>query len=678
MGRFQGGRGQARGRGNRSNNRNNSQKKSNNNTSTQRKGLSDYIYSVGKAAADYDTITKYLLLHIRKNYLNGDDIGNALETLEETTFESPTLQQSSNANAEIKALENKQYEMVFEAKLALYLKKEEVYQTNKGKAYAFLFGQCSKVLQAKILERKDYDKSNRDPIKLLQTIREVSLSYQDTKYDMKIITQAIKNMVNLKQKEDENLIDYVSRFKVTRDVMKAHMGQEIVLHKVVRNDPDFVKDEYTAGDKEKNAKIVKKHYDRWLAYLLLENCDKNKYGTIVNGLDSQQALGNDQYPKTVTAATEVLSNHKFDQAYYDAKKKRGNTRTRGNDTTDQETATQEGQEQNSNTLNLSFANIEGKCYCCGKSGHKSPQCRMKDKIPREEWAINKAAKKENLHVHTSVNNSDETSSNNTNTNSSNSNSTADTASVSTTSTNNSSNTAWTFAQIGQQLSSVKKEKDLENVILLDNQSSEDLFGNSKLVRNIHTVDEALELNTNAGVIKNNQKAMLPNYGKVWYNPEAIANILSFAKLKDKGNRILYDSDKEDAFIVHTKNGIIKFERTPNNLYALNTKKYTEYNLLETVEQNTEHYTNRQIEKAKQARALYHALGTPTIKDFKAILRMNAIKNCPITLEDIDVAEFIYGKDIGAIKGKTVRQKPHPHLQSHLVNKILKVENYYLI
>jgi hypothetical protein len=34
--------------------------------------------------------------------------------------------------------------------------------------------------------------------------------------------------------------------------------------------------------------------------------------------------------------------------------------------------------------------MEGKCYCCGKPGNKLPDCRQKDKIAKEEWAINKA------------------------------------------------------------------------------------------------------------------------------------------------------------------------------------------------------------------------------------------------------------------------------------------------
>jgi hypothetical protein len=49
---------------------------------------------------------------------------------------------------------------------------------------------------------------------------------------------------------------------------------------------------------------------------------------------------------------------------------------------------------------MSFTQLEGRCYCCGKPGHRSPDCREKDKIPREEWAINKV---EASHVQASEN-----------------------------------------------------------------------------------------------------------------------------------------------------------------------------------------------------------------------------------------------------------------------------------
>ena len=92
---------------------------------------------MGKQAAEYETVTRYLLLHIRKTFQNGDDIGNALDTLQEITFQPPTLKISTSSNETIQSRENREYEMIFEAKLTLHLKQEDIYRTNKGKVARF-------------------------------------------------------------------------------------------------------------------------------------------------------------------------------------------------------------------------------------------------------------------------------------------------------------------------------------------------------------------------------------------------------------------------------------------------------------------------------------------------------------------------------------------------------------
>ena len=63
-------------------------------------------------------------------------------------------------------------------------------------------------------------------------------------------------------------------------------------------------------------------------------------------------------------------------------------------------------------------------------------------------------------------------------------------------------------------------------------------------------------------------------------------------------------------------------------------------LLETVAENSQHYTKRQVECAKKARALHQALETPLIRDLKAFILMNCIANNPVTVTDVNVAEKI--------------------------------------
>ena len=63
---------------------------------------------------------------------------------------------------------------------------------------------------------------------------------------------------------------------------------------------------------------------QFLAYMYLNNADKSKYGSLLKGLSTQQSLNNDQYPKSVTEANNVLSNHPFDNNKSSKTIKKGN------------------------------------------------------------------------------------------------------------------------------------------------------------------------------------------------------------------------------------------------------------------------------------------------------------------------------------------------------------------
>jgi hypothetical protein len=50
---------------------------------------------------------------------------------------------------------------------------------------------------------------------------------------------------------------------------------------------------------------------------------------------------------------------------------------------------------------------------------------------------------------------------------------------------------------------------------------------------------------------------------------------------------------------------------------------------------------------------------PSANDFKWMVRTNEINDCPVTVQDIDVATKIWGKNITALTGKTTRRKTIP-------------------
>ena len=57
-------------------------------------------------------------------------------------------------------------------------------------------------MQNKIASRKDFEtRIYNHPINLLKSIKEHSLNYQETRYEMSIITDSIRSIMNAKQKK---------------------------------------------------------------------------------------------------------------------------------------------------------------------------------------------------------------------------------------------------------------------------------------------------------------------------------------------------------------------------------------------------------------------------------------------------------------------------------------------
>ena len=118
------------------------------------------------------------------------------------------------------------------------------------------------------------------------------------------------------------------------------------------------------------------------------------------------------------------------------------------------------------------------------------------------------------------------------------------------------------------------------------------------MEDIRTSSDILHLQTNAGSKTGHQKARVPDYGEVWYDKDAIANIFALSNLVNK-YRVTFDSEQENAFHVFTKNEVMKFTTNNQGLYVFKPDYSTATNnLVATVAENMTGFTACQIERAK--------------------------------------------------------------------------------
>ena len=187
-------------------------------------------------------------------------------------------------------------------------------------------------------------------------------------------------------------------------------------------------------------------------------------------------------------------------------------------------------------------------------------------------------------------------------------------------------------------------------LLLDSQSTVDLFSNPNHVSNIRQSPKPIRVHCNNGTKFTTKEA---DFGSTvtYFDETGTANVLLLFKLGKK-YPITYDSrDQGDVFKVQTPRGVVEFKPTPQGLHALHLQDnpdaayllvtdgdppdpHDEQLHVNTVCQNFEGYTKKQIQHADRARCLMEMIGAPTERDFQGMVRHNYIKDCPVTNEDV--------------------------------------------
>ena len=186
---------------------------------------------------------------------------------------------------------------------------------------------------------------------------------------------------------------------------------------------------------------------------------------------------------------------------------------------------------------------------------------------------------------------------------------------------------------------------------------------------MHQVNTTLSEAMNAGMMMTNLKAELPSYGTVWFDPQAMTNVVSFGNIaKQYPIQYLQELDNfklsyvtiiifchdhiENLYVLEGHQPQEESQKTVSSQEDISQVQATSH--VQTIEENAKFLTPKEIASANVAKWLLHALGYSLVVNLKTIIKMNVIQDNPITESDIKLTEYLYGPNIPTVKGKTTR------------------------
>jgi hypothetical protein len=145
------------------------------------------------------------------------------------------------------------------------------------------------------------------------------------------MSRAIKNVVMLKQGNQEGLTAYYKRFINTAEVAETQWGM--------------------LSPNKKSGKEEEKR-NKFLTCVFLAGVDKKKYGRPVNDLNNAYLTGQNNYPTTVEGAVSMLSHYMNDKIPSEHN---------------------EGHSRAESSFAQNQSNI--RCFKCNKMGHYASTCK---------------------------------------------------------------------------------------------------------------------------------------------------------------------------------------------------------------------------------------------------------------------------------------------------------------
>ena len=107
--------------------------------------------------------------------------------------------------------------------------------------------------------------------------------------------------MKVKQGDNEELLDYLTRFKSERDIV-MRLFRKRLLDGYTENLPDFPR----AGTDDEKKKAKEEETDKFTAVPFLRNANYDQYGELLLEYRKAYANSEERYPKTLSAMVDVM------------------------------------------------------------------------------------------------------------------------------------------------------------------------------------------------------------------------------------------------------------------------------------------------------------------------------------------------------------------------------------
>ena len=585
---------------------------------------------------------------------------------------------------QLTADEKTQYDNAWRA----YRQRKDRLEKNRGQCYSLVLGQCTQLLQDRMQQDTQWDtvKTSNDPLLLYSLIKRTVQGQTDDQYPYATVYEQLVGLFGYRQETMTNA-QWYERFNTRVDVANA-IGVSF-LHPALltyQAGQDHDGSEYDALTDAEKETIKTKVTERFLGYIMLRQSSK-KHNELKSDLQNGFTTGDNKYPDNRQQTLHLLD-------HYSPRTTQRVVESQGSSFAQQGKGGDKGGDGRSGKEYDKEYWKDKTCFKCGKKGHPAYVHDKKGKNNNEEDDDDKSTAESVKQLAKSMKNMNKRL---TTINTQLGDLQSDNASsVSASDEEGSLNVQYAelgseqfqFAQVEsprfepaierlfkQSASSRPKDLDLRKVLLIDSQSTVDLFCDPSLCTEVYKTNGSMRLNSNGGNMRISQKAKVKGYFRdAWFDVRAITNIVALANVQEQ-YRVTCDSWSGGDFVVHREcdgKPNMLFRRHASGLHYHDPRDEEHFTFVSTVEDNKKQFTKRQIQRADVAKNLYSKLHFPSWRDFKWIVAAGMVRNSPVTLQDIKNCETIYGKDVAALKGKTVRKQP-----KSVATDIVKVPKEFL-